>query len=123
MKVSFLPCCFRLLVAILIAFTMNVFAGTPIPASAHKGIWAVEGKPLYDGLDPLQTGVQSPDRTMTVQATPTGVVLVESGKSVHLDVVFTPGLAEVLWSPDSKYLVINASDGGGWAPGILPSST
>jgi hypothetical protein len=98
---------------IVLGILLSTVASTASNAvEPAEGIWASNGKRLYSGLEPLQPGVVSSNGRMIVRASSTGLAVVRNEQAVGLGLALTPGLAEALWSPDSKYLSITTSDGG-----------
>ena len=96
------------------AFVIAANAVAPT-LSAHpepRGIWALDGGTLYHQVHPLSRGAVSPDGRSSVRATSDGLVFQRGAARVNLALQFTPGLAEVVWSPDMRLVAINASSGG-----------
>jgi hypothetical protein len=74
------------------------------------GIWSNDGRIPSVAARALA----APDATRNIVATREGLRLADSrgGASYLLPVVALPPLWEVLWTPDSRYVAINWSDGG-----------
>jgi len=76
------------------------------------GTWGRASESLYQGLEPRSKGVVAPDALSTVYSTHDGLFIRTSDGEVTLPVVLTPGLAEAVWAPTSKFVALTVSDGG-----------
>lgn len=90
----------------------NAVAPTPFAHPEPRGIWALDAGTLYHEVHPLSRGAVSPDGRSAVRATPQGLVVQHGAAALTLPLLFTPGLAEVVWSPSTRHVAINASNGG-----------
>lgn len=78
-----------------------------------SGIWAAGSKSPYTGPDFIPTNIPAPNGRVSIKATTESLFLSgQQNGSSHLEVLVNPPLMEVLWAPNSKYFVINVSDGG-----------
>jgi hypothetical protein len=92
---------------------MYLTLATTLLMAAHvraDGIWSNEGR-----VPSVASGaLAAPDATRSIVATGEGLRLADSagGTSYLLPVLALPPLWEVLWTPNSRYVAINWSDGG-----------
>lgn len=106
-------CSARRLVALAtFVLASNAVAPTLFAYSEPRGIWAHQGGTLFHEVHPLSRGAVGPDGRSAVRATAQGLVVTSGKRSRALPLRYTPGLAEVVWSPDGRYLAVNASNGG-----------
>lgn len=90
----------------------EVFGDTKKTVDRCKGIWSSDAKALYNN-DSIEGHVFSPNGKFSVSSSVDGLVFSgDKHHERHLDFLFVPPLVEVLWSPNSKYFAVNASDGG-----------
>jgi hypothetical protein len=90
------------------------------PQAAYSaGIWGTSGRSPVDHPGSLPEEIPSPSGNVVVKETPDGLALVGKNTTVLEEILSIPTLTEVLWSPHSEALVVNASDGdlgGTWQP-------
>lgn len=101
--------------ALLCLLTAGCFPiSAPVLAdSSCVGVWAAQARPPYGGDDLMPIIVWAPDRSIYITVDRNGLIIVsKSGQISRVDVPINPPLVEVKWSPDSRHLFINASDGG-----------
>lgn len=90
----------------------NAVAPTLFAHPEPRGIWALQSGTLFHEAHPLSRGAVAPDGRSAVRATAGGLVVTTAAGARKLALHYTPGLAEVVWSPGSRYVAINASNGG-----------
>lgn len=90
----------------------NAVAPTLFAHAEPRGIWALAGGTLFHEVHPLSRGAVAPDGRSAVRATAAGLLVTTPAGARALPLQYTPGLAEVVWSPDSRFVAINASNGG-----------
>lgn len=102
----------RIIVLLLFSFVIAVYNIVECAAIQCTGIWANSAISPYkeDGFSTIE--IISPNGFFSISGSMEGLSLVNKGKSIHLDLLFSPPLVEVLWAPDSLKFVINMSDGG-----------
>ncbi|HBM2001747.1 TPA: hypothetical protein LUK53_002381 [Escherichia coli] len=88
---------------------LSIFTMT---ASGHGGSWSHDAIALYDGLTPRAEGVNSPDGKMAVVVNNESLALKSANTLSPIDIAFSSGLVEILWSADPRYFTITTSDGG-----------
>jgi len=110
----------RLLCAMSLCVSLACAAGER--HALEDGLWASAGRaPFADRVEPRE--VPSPDGRLRAVGDAHGRVHIvkEKRDTVLAGPTFNPALTEVLWSPDSRYVVVNQSEGGAvgqWQPFI-----
>jgi hypothetical protein len=115
----------RLLALGTFVLATNAVAPTLFAHPEPRGIWAMGGGTLVQEVHPLSRGAVAPDGRSAVRATAQGLVVSTAAGARLLPLHYTPGLAEVVWSPGSRYVAINASNGGAigsWDTYVLAAS-
>lgn len=98
---------------ILISFAQTNTCDSSAIKNNCSGIWAVSAKPPYVGSGLIPSEIPAPNGTSSVKASRYSLSLVSGEHTKELqELLFTPALTEVLWSPDSRNFVINTSEGG-----------
>ena len=76
------------------------------------GIWAAIGQTPFVSSSVLHAELLAPDRLLKLVETANGLAIVGKHTILLSEILSPPSLTEVVWSPDSKAFVVNASDGG-----------
>jgi len=90
---------------------LAVLAFLPSSSSA-TGRWAAAGQSPFVSSSAPPVEILAPDGRGALRETADGLAFVGEHTTVLQEVLSPPSLTEVLWSPDSKAFVVNASDGG-----------
>jgi hypothetical protein len=116
--------CVRLTRWLIAAYFVSCMVPNAVgnPSDSVTGIWSAAGQPSQFSPQTSSREIAAPDNARSVRITADGVFLASRHEVIALkEVVASPGLVEVLWSPDSKAVAITASDGGlvgTWMPYI-----
>ncbi|MCZ7518559.1 hypothetical protein O7747_18065 [Escherichia albertii] len=98
-----------------IVIFLMVFSGPARSIAEHLpsyGIWGSNSSSLYNGLSPQRNGIPSPDGKSSVIIHSESISLRINSVITPVNIPFTSGLVDVLWSLDSNSVVITTSDGG-----------
>jgi hypothetical protein len=84
----------------------------PSVNAAMQGIWAATGElPFVSQKAPLKD-IWSPNHEIVLREGDDGLFVIGKQTTLLQDILATPSITEILWSPDSKAFVVNGSDGG-----------
>lgn len=79
----------------------------------ETGIWSAKGSSLLQSSGTQVMEVTAPNGNVKITYTSDGLVLRQNSYEYLLsEVVSAASLTEVIWSPDSRHVIVNASDGG-----------
>jgi hypothetical protein len=94
-----------------ILLLLSAFALLPTSGSA-AGIWAAAGQTPFVSSSAPPIEILAPDGKVALRETEDGLTFIGKKTVLLQEILSPPSLTEVLWSPDSKQFVVNASDGG-----------
>lgn len=96
-----------------INFLSLLMALSLIPSCGNAaGIWAAAGQSPFVSSSAASVEIFAPDGMKKIKETIGGLALSGKHTIVLQDILSPPSLTEILWSPDSKSFIVNASDGG-----------
>lgn len=109
----------------VIALTCTLMLGQVAEGAKCTGVWARSGRNPYDAGNEKEKGVIAPSGVRSLVGSDQGLMVSDQTGSTLVQLAVNPPVTEVLWSPDSRYFAVNASDGGlvgTWDATVVDSS-